>query len=75
MANYIRFVKTTGHSRQVPVPLSVKVSVDETLVLQSYMEKEMLKVNPELEEPIVSKALLTYEIKSIDNLKEIPMPN
>ena len=53
----------------------MKVSVDETLVLQSYMEKEMLKVNPELEEPIVSKALLTYEIKSIDNLKEIPMPN
>ncbi len=68
-----------------PVPISLwidkrtfeltKVSVDKTLVLQSYMEKEMPKVNPELEEPIVSKALLTYEIKRIDNLKEIPMPD
>ncbi len=68
-----------------PVPISlwidkrtfelIKVSVDETLVLQSYMEKEISKANPDLEEPIVSKALLTYEIKSIDNLKEIPMPD
>ena len=68
-----------------PVPISLwidkstfelkKVTVDETLVMQSYMEKEILKANPDLEEPIVSKALLTYEIRSIDNLKEIPMPD
>jgi len=68
-----------------PVPISlwvdkstfelIKVTVDETLVLQSYMEKEMPKVNPELEKPIVTKALLTYEIRSIDKLKEIPMPD
>lgn len=68
-----------------PVPISLwidkstfelkKVIVDETLVMQSYMEKEIPKSNPELEEPIVSKVLLTYEIKSIDNLKEIPMPD
>ncbi len=51
-----------------------KVTVDEMAVLQSYMEKEMPKVDPELKDPIVSKALLTYEIKSIDKLKEIPMP-
>ena len=67
-----------------PVPVSlwidirtfelIKVAVDETLVLQSYMEKEMPKVNPDLEKPIVSEALLTYEIKSIDNLKGIPIP-
>ena len=54
----------------------IKVTIDETLVLQSYMEKEVLKNNPELnEEPIVSEALLTYEIISINNLKEIPMPD
>ena len=68
-----------------PVPISLwidkrtfelkKVTVDETLVMQSYMEKEIPKANPGLEEPIVSKALLTYEIKNIDNLKEIPMPD
>jgi uncharacterized protein YcfL len=68
-----------------PVPISLwidkstfalkKVTVDETLVMQSYTEKEILKANPDLGDPIVSKALLTYEIKSIDNLKEIPMPN
>lgn len=68
-----------------PVPISLwidkstfelkKVTIDETLVMQSYTEKEMTKANPDLEEPIVSKALLTYEIKGIDNLKEIPMPD
>ncbi len=68
-----------------PVPISLwidkttfelkKVSVDKTLVLQSYAEKEISKDNPDLEEPIVSKALLTYEIKSIDNFSEIPMPD
>lgn len=68
-----------------PVPISlwidkntfelIKVTVDETLVLQSYMEKEVKKNNPGLiGEPIVSEALLTYEIKSMNNLKEIPMP-
>lgn len=68
-----------------PVPVSLwidkttfelkKVTVDETLVIQSYMEKEMPKANPDLKKPIVSKALLTYDIKGIDNLKELPMPN
>ena len=68
-----------------PVPISLwidkstfelkKVIVDETLVMQSYTEKEILKANPDLKNPIVSKALLTYEIKSIDKLKEIPMPD
>ena len=68
-----------------PVPISLwidksnfelkKVTIDETLVMQSYMEKEMPKANPDLKDPIVSKALLTYEIKSVDILKEIPMPD
>jgi len=68
-----------------PVPISlwidkntfklIKVTVDETLVMQSYNEKEVLKNNPELGKPIVSEALLTYEIKSINNLNEIPMPD
>jgi hypothetical protein len=68
-----------------PVPVSLwidkstfalkKVIIDETLVMQSYMEKEMPKTNPNLGPPIVSKALLTFEIKSIDKLKEIPMPD
>ena len=68
-----------------PIPVSlwidkntfelVRVTVDETSVLQSYMEKEMPKVNADLKPPIVSKALLTYEIKSTDHLKEIPMPD
>lgn len=51
-----------------------KVTVDETLVMQAYMEKELPKANLDLDEPVVEKALLTYEIKSIDNLKEIQMP-
>jgi len=68
-----------------PVPVSIwidkstfeleKVIIDETSVMQSYMEKEIPKSDPDLADPIVSKALLTYEIKSMDDLKEIPMPD
>lgn len=68
-----------------PVPISLwidknnfelkKVTIDETLVMQSYMEKEMSKANPDLKDPIVSQALLTYEIKSINTINDIPMPD
>ena len=68
-----------------PVPISLwidknnfelkKVTIDETLVMQSYMEKEMSKANPDLKDPIVSKALLTYEIKSINTINDIPIPD
>ena len=68
-----------------PVPISLwidknnfglkKVTIDETLVMQSYMEKEMSKANPDLKDPIVSQALLTYEIKSINAINDIPMPD
>ena len=68
-----------------PVPISLwidkstfelkKVTVDETLVMQAYMEKELPKANLDPDETVVDNALLIYEIKNLDNLKEIPMPD
>jgi hypothetical protein len=51
-----------------------KVVIDETLVLQSLLEIETPKVNPDLESVVVSKSLYTYEISGIDTLKQILMP-
>lgn len=51
-----------------------KVVIDESSVLQSLLKIETPKIDLNLEEPIVSKSLYTYEIRGIDTLKEIPMP-
>lgn len=51
-----------------------KVVIDESSVLQSLLKIETPKIDLDLEEPIVSKSLTTYEIRGIDTLKEIPMP-
>lgn len=52
-----------------------KVMIDETAVMQSYMEKEMLKISSDFKDPVVSKAILVYEIGSMNKITEIPMPN
>ena len=67
-----------------PVPVSlwldrstskiVKATVDETSVVQCYLEQEALRTNQELKDPAVVKAILTYEIKNIDNINVISMP-
>ena len=51
-----------------------KVVIDESSVLQSLLKIEAPKIDLDLEDPIVSKSLTTYEIRGIDTLKEIPMP-
>lgn len=51
-----------------------KVMIDETSVMQSLLEKEVPKFYPEREAPVVSKSLYTYEIKGVNKLKEITMP-
>lgn len=70
---------------EMPVPVTLwvdensyelkKVMIDETAVMQSYMEKEMPKISPDFKDPVVSKALLIYEIGSMDKITEIPMPD
>lgn len=70
---------------EMPVPVSLwvdentyelkKVIIDETAVMQSYMEKEMPKISMDFKEPVVSKAILVYEIENMDKIIEIPMPN
>ena len=67
-----------------PVPISlwinkdtlalVKVVIDESSALQTLLEIEIPKVNPNLGPPIVSSSLCTYDITGIDTLKEIPLP-
>ena len=69
---------------KMPVPVTLwvddntyelkKVMIDETEVMQAYMEKEMPKVSPDFENSVVSKAMLLYEIESVDEISEIPMP-
>lgn len=51
-----------------------KVVVDESIVLQSLLEKVAPKANPDIESPVVLKSLYTFEIKEIDTLKEIIRP-
>lgn len=51
-----------------------KVVIDESSVLQSLLEKVAIEANPNIESPVVSKSLYTYEIKGIDTLKEIIRP-
>ena len=68
-----------------PVPVSIwieknsfalkKVVVDEALVMQALMEKEIPKDLPDYEVPIVTKALLIYEFRGINHLKKVPMPD
>jgi hypothetical protein len=70
---------------EMPVPVTLwvdentyelkKVMIDETAVMQAYMEKEMPKINSDFKDPVVSKALLLYEIGSMDKITEIPMPD
>ena len=75
--------KLAYSEKSVPISLWIdkrtfelkRVIVDETLIMQAYIEKEIPKVNPDLEKSIVLNALLTYEIRSTDSQKEIPMPD
>ena len=70
---------------EMPVPVTLwvdentyelkKVMIDETAVMQAYMEKEMPKVSSDFKDPVVSKAILVYEIGSMNKITEIPMPN
>lgn len=69
---------------EVPIPVSLwidqdtftlkKVTIDETSAMQSLLEKEIPKIDTKSEVPTVTKALTTYEIKSLDKLTEIPVP-
>jgi len=52
-----------------------KVMIDETAVMQAYMEKEMPKISSDFKDPVVSKAILVYEIGSIDKITKIPLPD
>lgn len=49
--------------------------IDETAVMQAYMEKEMPEISSDFKDPVVLKAILLYEIGSVDEITEIPMPN
>ena len=70
---------------EMPVPVTLwvdentyelkKARIDETAVMQAYMEKEMPKINLDFKNPVVSKAILVYEIGSTDKITEISMPN
>jgi|SRR5665648_28577 len=51
-----------------------KVVIDESSVLQSLLEIVSPKANPDIEPPVVSKSLYTFEIEEIDTLKEIIKP-
>jgi uncharacterized lipoprotein NlpE involved in copper resistance len=76
------FTKLAYSEESIPISLWInedtlvleKVVIDETLVLQSLLEIETPKVNPDLESVVVSKSLYTYEISGIDTLKQILMP-
>lgn len=67
-----------------PVPISLwidketfelkKVVIDKTAMMQSYLTQEFPSVNPESEVPVVMRHIITYDIKSIDTLKEIEKP-
>lgn len=69
---------------EMPVPVTLwvdentyelkKVMIDETAVMQAYMEKEMPKISSDFKDPVVSKAILFYEIESTNKITEIPMP-
>lgn len=52
-----------------------KVMIDETAVMQAYMEKEMPKISSDFKDTEVSKAILFYEIGSIDKITKIPFPD
>ena len=75
--------KLTYSEMPVPVTLWVdentyelkKVMIDETAVMQAYMEKEMPKISSDFKDPVVSKAILVYEIGSIDKITKIPLPD
>lgn len=69
---------------ELPVPVTLwvdnntyelkKVMIDETEVMQAYMEKEMPEESSDFQNPVVSKALLLYEIESVNKITDIPMP-
>lgn len=75
--------KLVYSEKSVPISLWIdkstfelkKVAVDETLVMQAYMEKELPKENLDLDEPVVDNALLIYEMKSLDDFNEVTMPD
>ncbi len=67
-----------------PVPVTIwidkdsfhlkKVVLDETSVLQALTEKAVQEMKPDVSEPVVKKATMTYEIISINGFDKIPAP-
>jgi hypothetical protein len=51
-----------------------KVVLDETSVLQALTEKAVQEMKPDVSDPVVKKATMTYEIISINEFDKIPAP-
>jgi hypothetical protein len=70
---------------QEPVPVTIyinrdtyqleKVMLDEKSALQAILSREIPKINPDLGAPVVTKSMNVYEIKGINMIKELELPD